>query len=519
MKGLKIIAVIISAFILLCSCAPINSGNHTASNNQNTEQNNQEVKEIQLLYCSNDTLNPYKTINKTNAEIGLLLYEPLVSCSNEFEPVYRIADSVLIEGPVCTVKLRSIKFSDGSFVTADDVVNSYNLAKSSSQYSPLLYEVKSALAVDSATVVFNLTQNDPYFENLLSFPIIKKGTENLKNEDNLEIVPTGSGKFVFSTSEESLIPNNYYENASHGISKIKLVNAPDSESVEHYVEVGATDIYYTDPKNNNIIRMSGIKTSLNMNNLVFVGINHNRESLAHIELRHAVSSAIDRTAIAKTAFYSNATATTGFFHPDWKVTSGYQSLQLEPNSKIAIENLEKIGYNRLDSDGYRVGNSNRRLSLSILVNSSNASRVKTAELIKKQLATVGIHTTINSVSDERYYSNLSSGNFDLYIGELRLTPNMDISPLVKVGGSSAFGIKASVDTENEASASYLTVLNDYYLGNSAITSLATSLLNYMPIIPLVYRDALIFHSNNIESIGSASMFDIFSSIDKFKVKD
>ena len=35
--------------------------------------------ELQLLYCANDTMNPYKTISKLNAELGLLLYDSLVN--------------------------------------------------------------------------------------------------------------------------------------------------------------------------------------------------------------------------------------------------------------------------------------------------------------------------------------------------------------------------------------------------------------------------------------------------------
>ena len=97
--------------------------------------------ELQLLYCANDTINPYKTISKLNAELGLLMFDSLVKYNNNFETVYSLASNIKTEDKVCTVALRNAYFSDGSKVTADDVIYSYNLAKESSRFKDLFYEV------------------------------------------------------------------------------------------------------------------------------------------------------------------------------------------------------------------------------------------------------------------------------------------------------------------------------------------------------------------------------------------
>ncbi len=528
MKKFKALLALALALLMLALCAcNQKSDNSGSSEPQTSDQNSENSASLQLLYCSNDTLNPYNTINKVNAELGQLIFDPLVTLSNEFEPINILAESVTVDSKACTVKLRSAKFSDGSTVTAEDVLNSYELAKKSPLYSHLFYNVIKASVSDPSTVVFELKNNDPFFSNMLTFPILKKGTENLKNEDNVEIVPTGSGRFVFSRAEESLIPNSYYY-GNTSVNRISLIDAPDTESVEHYVEIGATDLYYTDPVNGNIIRMSGQKASLNMPNLVYIGINHNYRQLTDPLLRQTISSAVDRAKIAEDAYYQNAKSASGFFHPDWAAISGYQTLQLTAQTKICIENLEKIGYNNLDKDGFRFDSNGTALAFTLLVNRDNTARVAAAELIKSQLALVGIKITVTAVSNEQYFEALKSGAFQLYIGEVKLTPNMDIGELVLNGGSAAWGISASNKTNSSEESntedsetvqdSYADVLKGYYEGENGISEVATSLINHMPIIPIVYRNSLLFYSYNIDSIGTASAFNIFLSINDFYTK-
>ena len=149
MKRVKLFIALLMVFLLLCSCQkPQTDGNQDNISNSSDSQNSS--LSLQLLYCSNDTINPYNTINKINAEIGDLLYEPLIKLSNDFEPVYALAQEISVEGTVCNVKLRSALFSDQTAVTADDVINSFNLAKSSNRYSYLFYEVQRAYAKDKS---------------------------------------------------------------------------------------------------------------------------------------------------------------------------------------------------------------------------------------------------------------------------------------------------------------------------------------------------------------------------------
>lgn len=530
----RIICVILAALMLFlagCGNEDINSGENKPQGNAPSALSH----ELQLLYCANDTMNPYKTISKLNAELGLLLFDSLVKYNNEFETVYSLASKAKREDKVWTVTLRSANFTDGSKVTADDVVYSYNLARQSQRFEGLFYEVESVVAVDSSNVAFTLNCVDPYFENLLTFPIIKAGSDELKNEDNVELIPIGSGRFIFDEKKAVLIKNENYFADKSSIEKINLINAPDSESMAHYVEIGATDIYFAEMNDDSIIRMSSKKVSVNRNNLIYIGVNHNYGPLKSDELRFAISAAISRTDIVTRAFYTNATAATGFFHPSFKEVSDYQSINPASDQKISVENLEKIGYNILNDDRFLENSQGKVLELTLLVNKDSASKLSAANLIAEQLAAVGVKLTINALDRNSYFSALQNGQFQLYLGEIKLLPNMDFRSLIISGGSAAYGMVApfvpNPDEETEEwseetevipyfdnETSYVSVVNGFYSGKNTIIDVASSLQSSMPIIPVAFRNSLLFYSGDIEDVFSPSYCDIFISIDKYIVK-
>ncbi len=516
-KIISIIMVLVLCF-MVCGCTK-KQGSEAPQKGQSVTANKRDT--ITLLYSMSDSFNPYESITDQNRRITKLIFEPLVKIDDNFKAVLCLAKEVKVEGTVCTVALRSAQFSDGSTLTADDVVYSFNAAKASkSIYTSRLYEIKNAQAVDSNTIIFNLTKNDPYVENLLDFPIFKAGSDKLTDEDSVKLVPIGCGKYVFNGDKTELLQNVKYYGKQGAVKKIRLINAPDSESVSHYVEIGAADIYFNDISDGEIFRMSGQKFDINLNNLVYIGINHSVGGLENFVLRQAISSALNREAVCSNAYYNNAVPANGFYNPAWEVVKSVQNIQTLPNSQITIENLEEIGYNNLDSEGVRY-NGGRSLRFSLLVNSENRSRVTAAELIAAQLKEYGIKVTVVKVSFNEYQRRLKSGQFQLYLGEVNFTENMDISSLVVPGGSAAFGVKSTPQQVGEGETPPLTaaeIVNAFYKGEAAITDVVSALQTEMPVIPVCYRTGVLFCKDGIKNVGGASQNDIFLNIDSYKLK-
>ena len=530
----KIVAWLLAVAIIfgLCSCKKAADGSSSYESSPNYSESSSKDY-ITLLYSVSDSFNPYVAKTDINRQLCKLLYEPLVKLSNEFEPINSMAQSVELSDKQCKVVLKNVCFSDGSQLTASDVVYSYNLAKSSAgSYSLKLYEVIETAVVDSKTVVFSLNKADPYFANVLDFPIIKSGSDKLTDSDGVLQPPIGSGRYKVSDDKENLLLNENYYGKKGAIKTIKLINAPDSESVAHYVQIGATDIYYNESATGEILRMSGQKADININNMVYIGINQNYGELYKNKLRQAISSGINRKEICQNAFYTNALPATGFFNPVWEAVKAVQNLQIEPKSQITIENLEEIGYNSLDEKGERKNSFGNYLKLTLLVNSENRLRVAAAQMIASQLSEFGIKITVVEKSFASYIEALQNGDFQLYLGEVKLTDNMDISCMVTEGGSAAYGLYKKAETSEavpsdttEISSDFTEqpieanksaeVINGFYSGVNTIADVAVVLQTEMPFIPICYRTGAIFYNDNIENVDNSSASDIYFSIESY----
>lgn len=501
---------------------------------------------LTLLYSASDTLNPYTAKTDTNRQLCKLLFEPLIKLDNEFNITYSLTQRAEVKGNTCTVTLKSKTFSDGTAVTAADVAYSFGLAKNSStEYAHKLYAADSATASGSDTVVFRLQKSDPYFANLLDFPIIKKGSESRTDSDGVILPPIGSGRYVWDGSAEHLILNTKSVSGSCAVREIRLIDAPDSESLSHYVEVGAADMYYSDISDGRILRMSGKKININLNRLIYIGVNLADADLAQNELRQAISAGIDRKAICSDAYYNNAIAATGFYNPVWKAVKSVQNIEIQANQEITVENLEKIGYNSLDDSGVRK-NGGKRLRLNLLVNKENVSRTVAARLVASQLSSCGISVRVVEKPYADYLADLQAGNFQLYLAETAVTPNMDLTNLIAEGGSAAFGIrkpaedgkedgktdtssnpkkdtvsdnkKDAADGENAdtpASRSAAELLSGFYAGQNSITDIASVLQSEMPFIPICYRTGVLFCNDKIENVNQSSASDIYFSIESY----
>lgn len=520
----KVICVIISIALIIGLCGCRQNVTEFSSNEPVVESTqSQGYEEMSLLYSYTDSFNPYTAKTAANRRLSTLLYDSLVKTDNNFEPIYNLASDIVIQDNKCTVYLKDARFTDGSAVTADDVVYSYKIAKESSAYAHNFYEVVSLAAVDSKTVVFTLSQSDPFFANLLTFPIIKSGSSGVLDSDGKEIAPIGSGRYKIAQDGTGFVRNDDHYAEKGIIKNIKLINSPDAISTTHYVEVGAVGMYYNDT--NNIVRMSAKKAEVNLNRLVYIGVNDSYGSLATREMRYAISSALNRDDICQTAYYNNAISATGFFNPYFKATKALQTIESTPNSKITVENLSKIGYNKMNSNGFYANSSGNNPVFTLLVNSENGSRVAAANLIAAQCKTAGIQINVITCSYEQYLERLSNGSFQLYLGEVQLLDNMDMTQLVVSGGTAAFGVSDKTATQSaeqqaEQNAPQVspckTILDSYHASQCGIADVAGTLLTEMPQIPVCFLEGVLFYDSAVKGGVKASNSDIYLNFENYE---
>ena len=139
---------------MFCFTSCKKAGDNSSAFEPQSAEESSKRDYITLLYSAADGFNPYTVKTEINRNLCKLIYEPLVKLDNEFNPIFSIAENVNLDGKNCIVKIKTVKFSDGTDVTADDVVYSFNLAKNSqSGYASKLYNIGSASVVVSISVV------------------------------------------------------------------------------------------------------------------------------------------------------------------------------------------------------------------------------------------------------------------------------------------------------------------------------------------------------------------------------
>ena len=123
--------ILASALILLSACG----GDTDDSTSSDTASgSNTPFDTISLFYNANDSLDPYKAESRYNRALSSLIFDPLVKLDSEFQPQFILAEDITSNGKENTVTLKNVSFTDGTAVTADDVVFSLEKALKS-QYT------------------------------------------------------------------------------------------------------------------------------------------------------------------------------------------------------------------------------------------------------------------------------------------------------------------------------------------------------------------------------------------------
>jgi len=205
--------------------------------------------------------------------------------------------------------------------------------------------------------------------------------------------------------------------------------------------------------------------------LVYLGFNTREDLLFHDPaLRAALSRAIDRDTVAQTVFAGHAVSSPLPVHPAssrWDRPSA-RALAYDTDPLAAlVEELKES-----------------KRSLTLLVSSENAARVSTAEFIAYQLESVGLTVTLRKLPFEDYTAALKAGQFDLYIGEVVLTADFDLSPLLSSAGTLNYGGWVSEETD-----ALLAAMSAAAPGEAAPTrALFSHLEQQAPIAPICFKN-------------------------------
>lgn len=508
----KLFCVLLSLLFVLSFAA---CGNEPADTNDETEPTSQSdagdnstgtaVKSsaLSLPYSKADGLNPYKAESVMNFNLSTLLFDGLYKLDGNFSPVAVIADKAEISDGRITVSLKKgVKFSDSSSLGADDVVYSFGLAKESRNYSEQLKNFSSAYADGSRTVVFKLASPDIYAAGCLTFPIVRSGSADSDE------TPTGSGRYYLSSGKLKA-NKNHVSGQKASISKINLCDIRNSSEEIGSLQIGEINFAYKDLSDCSIERVVAATKQVPLNNLVYIGMKTTKGLLKDAKLRRIISSAVNRSDIAYTAFHGYATAAETPFNPLWKEAPVVNTS--ERSAQETAKMLDESGYAyQSDTDKYRKNQAGKELILTLAVNSENAYKLQAAKMIKSDLHTVGIEIRIVELSRKELKKAARKGEYDMYIGEIKLCGNMSLSPFFSDGGSVSYYI----DKNLKCVGAY----NELLSGKIKTDEFASLFNEDTPFVPLCYRKGFAAISNSLVDNAELCEGDLFMNIYDWKFK-
>ncbi len=368
-----------------------------------------------LAYYPKEGFNPYLCTNINNRMLFSLLYQGLFAMNQDYEaePILCKDFTVSEDLTVYTLYLETATFADGSALTAEDVAASLQYARDSSIYRGRFDYVGEISALDASTV--RVTTYVPY-ENLpmlLTVPIVKKDT--LENAQ-----PVGSGPYRLQSAASGLVlqrNQTWWCKAelpltSETITLRTFENATDVRDAFEFENVG---ISTADPGAASYAqyRCDYELWEEDTGGFLYLATNSSSEVFSNPEVRKALTYAIDRPKILE-KYYN------GF--------GMISTLPASPNSPFYHRGLaSKVTFDsaRFEEALTRAGM--RGTEIILYVNKSDSVRLQVAREIAQMLTDCGLVVKVESDTSANYREGLAMGNYDLYLGQTKLSATMDLS--------------------------------------------------------------------------------------------
>lgn len=545
MNKIKIMTVILVIVTSLVGCSMEEQSGEVLENKPSAITS----KTINLTMMKPETINPITNKNKSIGYIMNLIYDSLFTIDENYDTVPQLVEEYKIEndGMVINIKLKDIKWHDGTILTSSDVKFTVDLIKQhiDSPYNALVENISSISIINNKEFSINFKDKYAFSIDTLIFPIVsEKQLENNNDINNYKNNLVGNGAYKIKSYEErkslSLIINDsYYNQLPSNAKNIEVEIVPDEEAQVSMVISLDSDIAKISLDDLSQFYEKEFKTttyeSRDYECLLF---NYENEVFKDLNFRKAIVSSINKKKILEEGYINNATlvdfplnSKSKYYDKDIKSLEYSKENAKKYLSQVTFEtnkNITNVNENTKDTDKDTVEDVNKsnlktnnetatkddkekdikeqisKLNLKIIVNKDNSERKKSAYIISENLKDIGIKNTIEELSSEDMSKALNEKNYDLALvgWELSLAPD-------------ATNILESIGYEDERLTNYINSLQNATT-ESQISDIYKSIQKYVNenalFMSLVIRDDYIVNNRRIEGKISPNSFDIYEGI-------
>ena len=392
--------------------------------------------DLRFAIAEYDTFNPLVSNNRNVRELSKLVFDPLVTLDEDYKLEYVLAESIEKEDAThYIIKLKKgVLWNDNQELTPFDVKFTFDkilIGGFKNIYQNNLEYVTDLEVIDDGVKV-TLSQEVPFFEYYLTFPIMCEHYYEGEDFVTSEKIPIGTGMFKIESIEATrikLVKNPTYWNSY----KVPMAN-------EIYINLYGTigevynafksgDIDILMVSNPNIEQYIGTlgynKIEFKSRDYDFLTLNCLAPELSDARVRKALSLILDKNYIIASCLGPGYVSSNfPLDYGEWLYT---KDLGVETNLDEAKALLVESGWQERNN-GWIIqdGRNTIRLKLTITVNNDNEARVKVAENIKEQYENFGIDVDIRYLNRDKYIDALTNKNYQIILTgvETSFTPNL-----------------------------------------------------------------------------------------------
>ena len=359
------------------------------------------------------TFVPILASDSASSDICGFVFNGLVKYDKNIELVGDLAESWDIEdeGKTIIFHLRKgVRWHDGRAFTSRDVEFTYKKLidpNVRTPYSGDFERVKDFVLVDDHTI--RITYKEPFAPALSSWGIPVMPEDLLKNEDlnktKFSRSPIGTGPYKFKSwktgDKIELVSNHDYFEGRPYIDRYIYRIIPDEATT--FLELQAqgvdmsllTPLQFTRQTDNKVFVTHYNKFKYQSFGFTYMGYNLSDPRFQDVRVRRAINYAVNKKEIIDAIFFGLARITTGPFVPDsWAYN---KDVLPAPYDTIEAKRLlTEAGWIDADGNGW-IEKDGKEFEFTVLVNQGNAERQRSAELMQKQLKSVGIRMKIRVI--------------------------------------------------------------------------------------------------------------------------
>jgi len=481
----KIVVIIAVLALTLTACTPQNEDiQQTVPTNDTAIETPEHGGTMHLSMRRPSTLNPLLNEDVTVARVLRLVYEPLFRLDDNLRPRPHIAESVTVseDGLNVEITIGNVHFSDGTRVTADDVVYSFQTLISAPEnaiYKRHVQNVASVYRRDASTVAVRLRQPQSTFEYHLVFPIVSRSGE-------------GVGAFVFE-SRDGARQLTLLSTGETFINRIIVFFTNDFESDLNALNHNVIDALPATFSEWARFSQASVRiTEYTENHFDFLGFNFNRPIFQNRNVRHAIAHLVPSEDIIRLAYLEHAVVATTPLHPSSWLYRGQNRTYAHDVARAR---------ELLDAEGFET------LSFNIIVNREHEERVRTARMIAASFERAGLSLGVYELSSEDFLRRLNNREYDMFLGGSKLSAAPEFEFLFGAGNPMGYSDETMVQLLYAASRAVgetETILT--------FAALQNHIMDELPIIGIAFWNTAFLTSQRVRGDVNPVMGDVFANI-------